>query len=102
MQIDCSFNLTDLAVSAMRNQSKRMLNEAFGVENINTNVADSKGAENYMNDEAGAGSSGFLINLGNVPVRMINLNIAAQTYKTNIGLLSRYRQWTQTKLELLG
>jgi hypothetical protein len=102
MQIDCSFSLTDLAISAMHNQSKHMLNNASGVENTKTNVADAKDAESYMDDEAGAGSSGPLIKLGNLPVRMTNPNIAAQTYGANIGLLDRYRQWTQTKLELLG
>lgn len=102
MQIDCSFNLTDLAVSAMRNQSKRMLNNISGVENARTNVADMKGAENSMGAEAGTGSSGILINMDNLPVRMANLNIAAQTYDANVGLLGRYRQMTETKLELLG
>ena len=102
MQIDCSFNLTDIAVSAMRNLSKRMLNDVLDVENAKANVSDLKGAENYMGAEAGVGSSGPFINLDKMPVRMTNLIIAAQTYETNVGLLSRYKQMTEIKLELMG
>lgn len=102
MQIDCSFNLTDIAVSAMRNLSKRMLNDISSIDNTRASIADIIDAESDNGTEFGAESSGFLIDMDNVPVRMTNLIIAAQTYETNVGILSRYKQMTKTKLDLLG
>lgn len=102
MEIDCSFNLTDLAVSAMRNQSRNMLNNITSVDNAGASIPDMAGTESDMEIEAGIMSRGSLIDMGNVPVRMTNLIVAAQTYEANVGLLGRYKQMTETKLELMG
>jgi flagellar basal body rod protein FlgC len=58
--------------------------------------------ENNMGAEVGIFRHGSLINLDVLSVRMTNLNIAARAYETNIGLLSRYKQMRETKMELLG
>lgn len=97
MQLDFSFSLTDIAIEAMRNQSKHMLNDISSVDNSKTTVSERVDAEDNMGAEFGAEN---LKNLVNSPVRMTNLVIAAQTYEANIGLLGRYRQMTEIKLEL--
>ena len=102
MRIDCGFSLTEIAVSAMRNLSKRMLNITSDLEDGRASVPDIMGAESDMDDKFGIRSRGSLIDSDNVPVRMTNLIVAAQTYEANVGLLVRYRQMTETKLELLG
>ncbi len=102
MQIDCGFNLTDLAVSAMRNQSNRMLNNISGVDNAGASIPDMVDTESDMDAEAGIMSRGSLIDIDNLPVQMTNLIVAAQTYEANVGLLSRYKQMSETELELLG
>ena len=102
MRIDCGFSLTDMAVSSMRNQSKRMLNIISGVGNERTTIPDMVGTEGDIIAEIGDKSRGSLIDMDNVSIQMTNLNIAAHTYEANVGLLGRYKQMTETKLELLG
>jgi flagellar basal body rod protein FlgC len=102
MEIDCSFNLTDIAVSAMRNQSKNMLNNISSVDDAGASIADMAGTKSDMDTEAGIVSRVSLIDMDSVPVRMTNLIVAAQTYEANVGLLGRYKQMTEAKLELMG
>ena len=102
MQIDSSFSLIDAAISAMRRQRKNMPNIITGIDNPRTNIPDIPHAESDMGAVTGIRSHGGLFDLDNVPVRMTNLLVAARAYEANVGVLGRYKQMTETKLELLG
>jgi len=102
MQIESRFSLIDAVISTLRDHGKRMPNIISGVDNTKTNIPDMVGTEDDMGAEAGAGRRGSLIDMDNVPVQMTNLIVAAQTYEANVGILSRYKQMTETKPELLG
>jgi len=102
MQIESRFSLIDTSISAMRGQGECKLNITSGIANAKTSVTDIVGIESDMGTEAGAQSRGSRINLDLLPVQMTNLNLAAHAYEANISLLSRYRQMTETTLELQG
>lgn len=102
MRIESGFSLIDSAITAMQEQAERVSNSTSGVANIKTAVPEIVGTENDRGAEAGFGSPGNCIDLNNLSVQITNLDIAVQTYKANIGVLERYRQMTETKLELLG
>ena len=102
MNIESSFSIIDATISAMRKQGESMLNITSDLDNTRTNIPDIVNAEGDMDAELGSRSCGNLMNLDNVPVRMTNLMVAAQTYEANVGVLSRYRQMTEAKLELMG
>jgi flagellar basal body rod protein FlgC len=102
MNIESSFSIIDATISAMRKQGESMLNITSDLDNTRANIPDIANAESDMDAKLGSRSSGNLINLDNVPVRITNLMVAAQTYEANVGVLSRYRQMTEAKLELLG
>ena len=102
MLIESRFDLIDSVISAMRGQSERMLNIISGVDNPATNVPDITGTGNYMDSEPGSSGRRSLIDMDNEPVRMTNLLVAAKAYEANVGVLGRYKQMTETKLELLG
>ena len=102
MLIESRFDLIGSVISAMRGQRKNMPDIITGVDNPKANVPDITHAESDMGAELGVRSHGGLFDLDNMPVRMTNLIIAAQTYKANIGVLGRYKQMAETKLELMG
>jgi hypothetical protein len=102
MPIESRFDLIDSVISAMRGQCKNMPDIITGVDNPRKNVPDITHAESDMGAGTGVRSHGGLFDLDSVPVRMTNLLVAAQTYEANVGLLGRYKQMTETKLELLG
>jgi len=102
MLIESRFNLIDSVISAMRGQRKNMPNIISGVDNPRTNVPDITGTESDMGAETGVWSHEGLFNMDNVPVRMTNLLVAAKAYEANVGVLGRYKQMTEIKLELLG
>jgi flagellar basal body rod protein FlgC len=101
MRIESSFSLVDSAISAMQKQAEmRIISSDVG--NARTAVPEIVGTESDRGAEAGLGSCASRINLEHLPNRMTNLNSAVQTYKTNVGVLERYKQMTKIKLELLG
>ena len=102
MLIESRFDLIDSVISAMRGQRKNMPDIITDVDSPATNVPDITHAESDMGAGIGIGSHGGLFDLDNVPVRMTNLLVAAKAYESNIGVLGRYKQMTETKLELLG
>lgn len=102
MQIESGFNLMDVAISAMHGQRKSMPAMISSVNNKRKNIPDIADTEGKMNTELGTFSRGSLINPDLPPVQMMNQKVAAQAYNANVGLLNRYRQWTETELELLG
>ena len=102
MQIESGFSFINTVISAMRGHSEHMSNITSGVGVARRAVPEIVGTESDMGTEFGAGSFSNLIDLDNMPVRMTNLNVAAQAYEANVGVMGCYQQMTETKLELLG
>jgi flagellar basal body rod protein FlgC len=102
MRIESSFGLVDTAISAIQKQAERMRVISSDVGNTRTAVPEIVDIKSDRGAEDGFGSLGSRIDLNHLPVKMTNLNFAVQTYKANVGVLERYKQMTETKLELLG
>jgi flagellar basal body rod protein FlgC len=102
MQIDSSFSLIDTAISAIHGQDKRMRIITSGVASTKTTVPDMVGSENDIGAGDETKSHIGRINLDLLPVQMTDLNIVAKAYEANIGVLGRYKQMTETTLDLLG
>ena len=101
MRIESGFSLINSAISAMQKQAEmRIISSDVG--NTRTAVPEIVGFESDMDTESGIMSGGSHISLDHIPVPMINLNMAVQTYEANIGILECYKQMTEIKLELLG
>jgi len=131
MEIDSSFGPVDMAVSGLRTQSRNMQIISSNVANIRTTDAgkgtpyrrleavfksDKEGGvevDKIIEDMSefprildpgnpDADEQGY-VTMPNVdlPVEMMNLNIAARTYEANAAVLRRYQKMVETTLELL-
>jgi len=131
MEIDSSFGPVDMAVSGLRTQSRNMQIISSNVANIRTTDAGKGTPYRrleavFKSDKDGgvevdkiiedmsefprildpgnpdADEQGY-VTMPNVdlPVEMMNLNIAARTYEANAAVLRRYQKMVETTLELL-
>jgi len=131
MEIDSSFGPVDMAVSGLRTQSRNMQIISSNVANVRTTDAGKGQPYRrleavFKSDKDGgvevdkiiedmsefprildpgnpdADEQGY-VTMPNVdlPVEMMNLNIAARTYEANAAVLRRYQKMVETTLELL-
>ena len=127
MKIDGVFSPVDIAVSGLRAHGKSM--EAIISNVANSRTTDNGEGDPYRRIEATLRSSGkgisgveigemteddsdFPTMLGangketsmpnvNLPIEMINLNMASKAYQANAAVLKRYQGMVNTSLELL-
>jgi hypothetical protein len=102
MQIENSFSLIDTAISTMcrTGESKLIINSITNKpEMAFPNIV---GAKSDITSEVGFTSRESHIDLDHLPVQMKNMLVAVNKYEANIGVLGRYKQMTETTLELLG
>lgn len=131
MKIDSSFGPIDMAVSGLRAQSKNMEIISSNVTNIRTTDAgkgqpyrrleavfksDKDGGVDVEKIAEDMSAFPRILDLGNpdadeqgyvtmpnvdLPVEMMNLNLAARAYEANAAVLRRYQKMVETTLELL-
>jgi len=131
MEIDSSFGPVDMAVSGLRTQSRNMQIISSNVANVRTTDAGKGQPYRrleavFKSDKDGgvevdkiiedmsefprildpgnpdADEQGYVTMPNvNLPVEMMNLNIAARTYEANAAVLRRYQKMVETTLELL-
>lgn len=102
MQIESSFGLIDTAISTMRGQGECKLITKSITNKPKTAFPDIVGTKSDITAEAVFASRESYIDLDRLQVQMANMLVAVNKYEVNIGVLGRYKQMTETTLELLG
>ena len=116
MEVDGIFGTVDIAISGLRAQNKQM--EVITSNVANAQTTDAGNGEPYRRleakfktddetggvslDEVMADEEGYVAMPNvNLPVEMMNLNLATRAYQANAAILRRYQQMVETALELL-
>jgi len=99
MRVESSFNPIDVAISGMRDQSKRLKDITSGVAGIGKSGGSTGSGPVGAALGTRSGTSG--LTLDDLPRQMINMNSATRAYEANIAVLKRYERMVDTTLELL-